>query len=146
MDILEQYMPQILTAISSLTSVLISVTSLIKSLQSEKRVIQDLLKAKDDVQITRDGIVKAFKNAVVTKDLKVSINNQVKEILAEQYAEFQRKLDKSEARKTKMTYWALKVLSYTAAADKITFEQRAEIDEMLAEIADEEQIVDTDIK
>ena len=38
-----------------------------------------------------------------------------------------------------MVYWAIKVLSYTAAYDKLTVEQKTEIDELLAMIADDEK-------
>ena len=146
MDFLAQHATAIFAAIGSVCAAIISVTSFVKALKSEKRTINELSETKKDVKVTREGIVQAFKDSVVTKDLKVSINSQVKRILQDELDKFQKMLAKSEERRTKMTYWCLKILDWTAASGKLTTEQRAEVDELLAMIADEEQIVDTDVK
>lgn len=154
MDFIVNNYGTILAAIGTLCSAVIAITSMVKALHSEKRVKSELMNVVSHVQnelnqmgdtvtITRQGIVQAFKDAVVTKDIKVSINNQVKKILDEELAKFQEVINKSETRKTQMVYWAIKVLSYTAAYDKLTVEQKTEIDELLAMIADDEKLIDT---
>lgn len=154
MDFIVNNYGTILAAIGTLCSAVIAITSMVKALHSEKRVKAELMNVVSHVQtelnqmgdtvtITRQGIVQAFKDAVVTKDIKVSINNQVKKILDEELAKFQEVINKSETRKTQMVYWAIKVLSYTAAYDKLTVEQKTEIDELLAMIADDEKLIDT---
>jgi len=95
------------------------------------------------VAVTRAGIVQGFKDAVVTKDVKVSINSQVKKLLDESKVELIAIVKKSEEKKTQLTYWALKILRYTAAFDKLTVEQQSELEEVMALIAEDEQIVDT---
>ena len=146
MDFLTQYAAAILAAIGSGSAALISITSFIKALKSERRAYQELSKNKRDIKITREGIVQAFKDAVVTKDLKISINKEVKKILQEEYEKMMALVTRAEERRTKMAYWCLKILNWTAASNKLTTEQKSEIDELLAMIADEEQIVDTEVK
>ena len=145
MDFLVEHMGAILTAIIAASGAIISTTSFIKSLKSEKRTAFEIASTKKDVKITREGIVQAFKDSVVTKDVKVSVNNQVAKILDEKFEKFEKAINKSEERKTKMTYWCLKILEYTAASGKLTPEQKEEVKELMAMIAEEEQIVDTDV-
>ena len=95
MDFIVNNYGTILAAIGTLCSAVIAITSMVKALHSEKRVKAELMNVVSHVQtelnqmgdtvtITRQGIVQAFKDAVVTKDIKVSINNQVKKILDEE--------------------------------------------------------------
>jgi len=154
MEFILDYYPHILGAITAITSAIIAITSFIKALKSEKRltgqvavmvgdVRKEMTLLDDKVAITRAGIVQGFKDAVVTKDIKVSINNQVKKVLDERLDEFANRIQKSEEAKTQLTYWALKILRYTAAYNKLTVEQQTELDEVLALIAEDEKIVDT---
>lgn len=145
MDFLTQHMAAIFATIGSVSAALISITSFVKALKSERRTHQELSKSKKDIKVTREGIVQAFKDAVVTKDLKVSINKEVKKILREECEKMMALVTRAEERRTKMTYWCLKILDWTAASNKLTTEQKAEIDELMAMIADEEQIVDTEV-
>jgi hypothetical protein len=75
--------------------------------------------------------------------VKVSVNNQVKKILDDKFQVIVDTISKNEEKRTKMMYWVLKILRYTAASDKLTTEQQSEIDEVMAMIADDETIVDT---
>ena len=154
MDILTEYYTQILYVIGTITTAIIAITSFIKALKSESRVTtnvdtmlssvkKEMALLDEKVTITRAGIVQGFKDAVVTKDVKVSVNSQVKKLLDEHKQEILAIVNKSEARKTQLTYWALKILRYTAAFDKLTVEQQSELEEVMALIADDEQIVDT---
>ena len=134
------------TLFRSICAAIISIVSFMKSLKSEKRTKIELHKTNTDMKITREGIVQAFKDAVITKDVKVSVNSQVKKVLEDELLKMQKMILKAEERRTKMVYWCLKILDWTAAAGKLTNDQRAEVDELLALIADEEQIVDTSVR
>lgn len=156
MDFLAQNMAEILAAVTALCAAIISTTSFLKSLRSEKRVqsrveeffnkmTEELNTAKQDTKITREGVVQAFKESIVTKDVKVSINKHVERILDAKLDKFMQIVKEKEERRTKMMYWVLKILDWTAASGKLIPEQRAEVDELLAMIAEEEQIVDTEV-
>lgn len=143
MEYLAEHMAQILAIVTAATSLLITITTFIKVLKSEARTTGRLSNFAEDVKVTRAGIVQGFKDAVVTKDLKVSINKQVEKILDARLDEFLKKIIKSEEIRTKMAYWNLKILAWTAASNKLTNEEKAEISELMALIAEEEQIVET---
>ena len=143
MEYLAEHMAQILAIVTAVTSLLITITTFIKVLKSEARTTGRLSNFAEDVKVTRAGIVQGFKDAVVTKDLKVSINKQVEKILDARLDEFLKKITKSEEIRTKMAYWNLKILAWTAAYNKLTNEEKAEISELMALIAEEEQIVET---
>lgn len=144
-ELLINNLDRILTAIVSLCAAIISVTTFLKSLKSERRTREALNQNTQDVQVTRQGIVQAFKDAVVTKDVKVSINAEVQKILNEFKAQVLNEIRGNESKRTQMVYWSLKILEYTAAANKLTKEQRTELNEILAMIKDEERIIDTSV-
>lgn len=154
MDFIMQYGDEILVIIGSITSAVVAITSFIKALKSENRVTTtvntvvngirtEMKKLDERVTVTRQGIVQGFKDAVVTKDVKVSINNQVKLILEDFKKDILAEVKRQNQERTQMTYWALKILRYTAAYDKLTVEQQTELDEVMALIAEDEKIVDT---
>ena len=136
---------QILTAVIAICGSIISVTSFIKALRSENRTTTALNQNAQDIQITREGIVQAFKEATITKDLKVSVNTEVQRILEDNKNQTISIIRNNEAKRTKMMYWVLKILEYTAASNKLTKEEKAEIAETLSLIAEDEKIVDTRI-
>lgn len=138
----------VIMAICGTTTVggtVVAIISFVKALKTEKRINTAVKTTEQDVKITREGIVQAFKDTVVTKDVKVSVNTQVTKILNEGLNEFKKIIAESEAKRTNMIYWCLKILHYTAANNQLTPSQQAEINELLANIAEEEQIVDTGI-
>lgn len=133
----------ILSIITAVIGAVVAVTAFIKALKSETRVTNQMAALKGDVTITRAGVVQAFKDAVVPKELKVSINKQVRQIISEEMAKVLEVVRKSEERRTKMNYWVLRILSWTAASNKLTVEEQSEVNELLALIAEEDQIVET---
>lgn len=133
----------ILSIITAVIGAVVAVTAFIKALKSETRVTNQMAALKGDVAITRAGVVQAFKDAVVPKELKVSINKQVRQIISEEMAKVLEVVRKSEERRTKMNYWVLRILSWTAASNKLTVEEQSEVNELLALIAEEDQIVET---
>ena len=154
MDWLVENYNALLDWLVTIAGVLVAVAGVLRALKSESRLtnnvntlitgVKEEMKSLDSkVAVTRAGIVQGFKDAVVTKDVKVSVNTQVKKILDEHKAEIMTALQKAETRRTMLTYWNLKILRYTAAYDKLTPEQQREIDEVMALIAEDETIVDT---
>lgn len=156
MDFLAENLDKIVLIVTNICGAIISATLFLKSISSEKRVKKELAaiidavgtelaNANQNVKITREGIVQAFKDTVVTKDIKVSINTQVKKILDERLDKFVKVMIDKEDRRTQMMYYILKILDWTAASGKLTVEQRGEIDELLAMIGEDERIVDTEV-
>lgn len=145
MDI-TQIITTVVSGVVAGSTAIVSVVSLIKALKSEKRTKKELNKARRDVEITQAGIVEAFKKSVITKDVKVSINKQVERVLDQKFEKFEDRLNLKDAQRTQMTYWCIRILQHTAAANKLTMEQQAELEELLLLVSADEQIVDTFIK
>lgn len=146
MDYLAENAAAIVAALTAIGGAIVTLVSFMKALKSERRTKTQIDKNTKDIIITREGIVQGFKDAVVTKDLKVSINKHVEKILDNKFDKLLEIISKNEERRTKLAYWSLKVLEYTAAFDKFTTEEKSEIYELLAMIDEEEQIVETAIK
>ena len=142
-DLIVQNLSAIISAVVAVSGAIVSITAFIKSLKSEKRTRIETNQLRNDVKITREGITQGFKDAVITKDLKVSVNNQVTKILDNGLGEIMAEIKKHEKKRTEMNYWTLKILEYTAASGKLTKEEKAELRELLASIREEEQIIDT---
>lgn len=154
MDWLKNNIDLLVTIIGAVTTFTIAITSLLKVIKSEKRttarldrrdreVSERLDIADTNVKITREGIVQAFKGAIVPNDLKISINKQVEKVMDRKFSEILDELKKNEEQRTKLTYWAVRILEHTAASDKLTVEQKAELYDTLTLIANDEQIIDT---
>lgn len=143
MEFIVEHYEIIVTAITSLASVGVAITSLVKALKSETRTKKVVAGLETQVAITREGIVEAFKKAVVTKDVKVSINKQVEKVLTERLDKFEAVIENRDEARTRLVYWALKILANTAAVNKLSPEQLTELDELLLRISKEDQIVDT---
>ena len=69
MEFIADNMETILLVIGQITAAVVAIVSLIKALRSEVRAKAEVGALKSDVAITRAGIVQAFKEAVVTKDV-----------------------------------------------------------------------------
>jgi len=154
MEIVMEYYPQVLSIVTQIAAVIVAITSFVKALKSEKRlmlkvadneinVASKLQELDQKVAVTRAGIVQGFKDAVITKDIKVSVNNQVQKILDEKLDHIVSVVKKNEERRTQLTYWMTKIIQNTAAYNKLTTEEKSELDEIMALIAEDEKIVDT---
>ena len=92
-----------------------------------KKVKKERQLTEQDIQITREGIVEAFKTATLPNEVKVSINKQVEDILTKTRDEIIDKLKKDTELTQKAQMAILKILSFTAASAKLTDEEKAEI-------------------
>ena len=78
-----QYGPTILAVISAVTACAASITGLVKVLNTSKEIKQENAKTKEDIKITREGVIEAFKTAKIPSEWKVSVSNQVTKLLTE---------------------------------------------------------------
>lgn len=134
---------EIAKGIAAIVGAIVAAIMYIKSLKSEKRNIEQINKNTKDVAITKEGIVQAFKSSIVSKDVKVSINTQVERIMDRKFEDLLIEIKRDNENKTQMVYWCLKILEWTAAANKLTPEQRSELVNLMNQISKEECIIDT---
>ena len=142
LDFLAQYGAQIITALVALGSLVGSVYGILKVFQTGKKV--DIVNKTTDekIQITRDGIVEAFKSAKIPTEWKVTISKQFDEKLTSLRDEVISILKNSETARTGAIIMILKILNYTAASNKLTEDDKTKIADMVKLITDEDATLD----
>ena len=76
------------------------------------------------IQITQEGIVEAFKQVKIPSEWKISISSQVDKKLNDFTETFMKQYQENEATKYLMIYLCLKILANTAAANKLSEEDK----------------------
>ena len=130
---LEAHSASILAVIMSLCGSITSIETLIKSLNFITTLKSELAALKKDIQITREGIVEAFKEAVIPSEIKVDISKQVNKILNSAMSEFKAILINNQETMAKMMVYMLKIMKNTAAYNKLTDEEKQELNNLVSE-------------
>lgn len=129
----------ILTAAAGLFTAVYNMTKVFKI---NKKVDTNAENTKQDIQITRDGIIEAFKIAKIPTEWKISVSNQVNTILTQWRDEFIAILKESETTRDEIMTMILKILAFTAASNKLTEEEKAKIDELIKSISEKDSTID----
>lgn len=95
-------------------------------------------KLNNDIQITQNGIVEAFKKAKISPELKLSISSKVDTILNEWVNKSLKLIQDNEELRTKLAVANTKILSYTAAFNKLSDEEKAEINSLINEVTEKD--------
>ena len=127
---------------ADITSLLISVAAIITGSATLVKSFKIAKTTDERIQITRDGIVEAFKTAKIPNEWKISISKQVDTKLAEWRDEFLRLWKENDVMKTEMLALLLKILSFTAASNKLTPEEKAKLEDLTKLITDNDATID----
>lgn len=142
LEFLTQYGSDILAALVSVTAVFTSIVGLAKSLKIGKKVDTNAATTQQEIQITREGIVEAFKTAKIPTEWKVTVSNQLMQQLNKFRDDFIIMFKEQEELRTKLMVAAVKILNYTAASNKLTEDEKQEINELIKMITDEDATID----
>lgn len=142
MDFFVKYGADILAMIVALCGTGTSVFMFIRSIRLNRsiRLTQD--NTMQQITITQNGIVEAFKRAKIPNELKISISNQVNKVLEDWSAKFLTMFEEHERIRTELAIANTKILAYTAAYNKLTDEEKAKIDETIKQITDKDKIIE----
>lgn len=141
-EFLEQYGPAILAMITAGASLAGSIYGIIKCFKTGKKVDANNEATKEDIQITKQGIVEAFKSAKIPNEWKISVSNQVNAILTSFRDEFITLIKENQAFSNDMLLMTLKILNFTAASSKLTEEEKAKIQDLINQIEDKDSTID----
>lgn len=141
LEFFEQYGPLIAGYIISAGALAVAVYSIITSFGLGKKVNKKTISLEQQIQITRQGIIEAFKSAKLPNEIRLSISTKVEEILTLATDKIIETIKKNEATRTAANLMILKILNYTAASSKLTDEERQQIEDILKVLTEEDNTV-----
>lgn len=142
LEFFELYGPSILAAIAAAGGAITAVCATIKMFKTEKRVKASEAQTKEDVKITREGIVEAFKKSKIPTELRLSISKQVDEKLEAWAEKFLIMFKEHEELRTKLAVANTQILAFTAAFNKLSPEEQTEINELIKQITDGDKVIE----
>jgi len=142
LDFLEANLAAILAAIVAFSGMVVSIMSFIKAIKAEKSGNANVVAVDKKIEITQEGIVKAFKSAIMIPELKVSLSNQVDAKLNEWAAQFMAAINKRDKAVTETLTFIMKILAWTAASDKLTKSEKAQINALVEQITEGDSTIE----
>ena len=136
------YGTSILAAIVAAGGAITSVCATIKMFKTAKRVKASEAQNKEDVKITREGIVEAFKKSKIPTELRLSISKQVDEKLEAWAEKFLIMFKEHEELRTKLAVANTQILAFTAAFNKRSPEEQTEINDLIKQITDGDKVIE----
>ena len=81
LEFFAQHGPAILAGMTALGSLVASITGLVKVFKTNQKINAEQAKTQTEIQITREGIIEAFKAAKIPNEWKVTVSKQVEAYL-----------------------------------------------------------------
>lgn len=138
----ETYGADILAGIVALASLAGSIYALVTTFKTGKKVDVNNQSLLGDIQVTKEGIVEAFKAAKIPSEWKISISNQVNTILTAFSDKVLSLLKEHEGLRTDMMVMILQILSFTAASDKLSDEDKQKILDLINCVEEIDRTID----
>ena len=136
------YGPAILAGMTALGSLVASITGLVKVFKTNQKINAEQAKTQTEIQITREGIIEAFKAAKIPNEWKVTVSKQVEAYLTKFRDEFITMFKENEQTRDLIMISILKILNFTAASNKLTEDEKKQIDDLIKQITDEDNTID----
>lgn len=141
LGLIETYGPFIISGIISVGALAGAIYNIRKCIKLGKKIDTTAISLEKNAEITRAGIVEAFKSAKLPNEIRLSLSTKVEEVLNQATNKIIEIVTMNEAQRTNMTAMALKILSYTAAANKLTEDEKLQIEDLLKLIEDDTTII-----
>ena len=142
LEFFAQHGPAILAGMTALGSLVASVTGLVKVFKTNQKINAEQAKTQTEIQITREGIIEAFKAAKIPNEWKVTVSKQVEAYLTKFRDDFITMYKENEQARNLMMVSMLKILNFTAASNKLTEDEKKQIDDLIKMISDEDSTID----
>lgn len=134
-EFLSKYGADIVMALINIANAAAVITAYIKMKRSERQT-------KSDIQITQEGIVKAFKEAKLPSEVKVSLSNQLDAKFNNWSKDFLKEYEQREEQKMALILANAKILSYTQAFNKLDDETKAKIKDAINQISENDKTIE----
>lgn len=141
LEFFAQYGPYIVSAIIGAGGLAGAIYNIRKCFKLGKKVDLTTADLQKQMQITRKGIVEAFKSAKLPNEIKLSISTKVEEILTQARDKIIDIVKKNEAARTAANLMILKILKFTAASNKLTEDEQKQIEDILKVLDEEDNTV-----
>ena len=128
---LEVYGPAMIAGIIGAGGLAGAIYNIAKCVKLGKKVDTTAISLEKNMEITREGIVQAFKSAKLPNEIKLSITTKVEVVLSQARDMLIEEVKKNEALRTSMMAMILRVLSFTAASNKLSDDEKKQIEDML---------------
>ena len=144
LEFITNYGADILAGIVAVAGAVTSVCAVVKMWKSEKRIKKTEEEMKEDVAITREGIVNAFKQAKIPNELKIDISNKVDKVLTNFENKVLEMFREQEQIRTALVLFCTKIMANTAAYNKLTETEKEALEELMKQISEQDKIVDVE--
>lgn len=128
---LSAYGLDILLGILSSGGLYAGISGIVKTIKLNKKidktVDEKIGKVQEDIVITQEGVIQAFKQAILGNDFKISINNQIDKKLTDFAEKLISTIKENEELRTRLTVLTAIILKNTAAYNKLTDEEKGEM-------------------
>ena len=113
-----------------------------KAAELNKQIKVNADAARQDVEVTRQGVIDAFKSAKIPTEWKIDVSNKIDKSLSKFRDETIDLIKSNQATTNDLLLMAIKILQYTKASEKLNDDEKARLDEMVKLIKDEDKTID----
>ena len=143
-EFLEQYGASIVSILIAIAGMITAVFNFKKAAELNKQIKINADTAKQDVAITRQGVIDAFKAAKIPTEWKIDVSNKINTTLNNFRDEMITLIKSNQAFANDVLLMAIKILSFTAASDKLSEEDKAKLQELIQLIDESDKTINID--
>lgn len=141
LDFIAQYGPMITLVLTALGSLGAAVYNIKQVLTMGKKVDENIANTQQGIQITQQGVIEAFKTAKIPTEWKIDVSNKITSTLTDWQQKIDNLVSSKLAQTNKLLNLALTILKNTAAANKLTDEEKAQVEEIQKQVTDDDKTV-----
>lgn len=142
LDWIIQYGPLLLAGLATGTGSAIAMYAGRKLFKFGKKVDKISTDTKTEIQVTKQGIVEAFKTANIPTEWKITISKRVTELLTKFTENFMAEYQAREVAKNEMLLMCIKILANTQSAGKLSEADKITVNNMIAQISEQDSTID----
>lgn len=142
LEFLSSHSVEITAIITALGGAIGAIVSLIQVFKNNRKINKNNELTKQDIKITREGIVEAFKSAKIPNEWKISVSTQVNKMLVNFRDEFIKLYKENAEMSNKLLAISARVLSFTAASEKLTADEKKQLQDLILLLNKEDYTID----